>query len=219
MMPDKSRCSELASEIFMKTSGLDREGAKFERMRAEAFRMREIIEERIHIRCAWEYFDDVRLTGQKAEFGGRSFKCSAFDQIEDSMIKGVYVYALSVGDFGFPEELILDQLYADIWGSAFTDAARLLLKTEFQKKSILSDSFGPGFYGMDVSEMGKLASIFDLERLNIEIKDSKIMVPLKSCAGLYFDVTEDYRKLDQACENCLGTHTSCKLCQVYGGIN
>lgn len=214
-----TECSRRAFEIFMKTSGIDREGRKFERMRADAFRMRKFIEERIHIRAAWEYFNDVKISGQYAEFGGQRFKCSAFDQIENRTVKGVYVYALSVGDFGFPEEPILDQLYADIWGSAFTDAARLILKEKLEMESKLSDSFGPGFYGMDVSEMGSLTSLLNLEELDIEIRNSRIMLPLKSCAGFYFDVNEDYRKLNQACENCLGTHTSCKLCQVYGGIN
>ena len=84
---------------------------------------------------------------------------------------------------------------------------------------MLSDSFGPGFYGMDVSEMGSLTSLLNLDELDIEIRNSRIMLPLKSCAGFYFSVDERYRKLDQACENCLGTHRSCKLCQVYGGIN
>ena len=216
---DMDECSTLANDIFMQTSGVNKEGRKFERMRNDAFRMRRVIEERIQIRAAYKYFDKVELSGQNAVFGGRTFRCSAFDQIDGNTVKGVYVYALSVGDFGFPEEPILDQLYADIWGSAFTDAVRLLMKKQIAKESMLSDSFDPGFYGMDVSEMGSLTSLLNLDELDIEIRNSRIMLPLKSCAGFYFSVDERYRKLDQACENCLGTHRSCKLCQVYGGIN
>lgn len=212
-------CSKLAYEIFMNTSGVNKEGRKFERMRKDAFRMRQVIEDRIKIRAAYSYYEDIALCGQELTIDGRSFKCRAFDQIDPDTVMGVYVYALSVGDFGFPEEPILDQLYADIWGSAFTDAARLLMKKNIENKVMLSDSFGPGFYGMDVSEMGTLTSLLNFDELDIEVRNGTIMLPLKSCAGLYFRVNEGYSKLNRACENCLGTHTSCKLCQVYGGIN
>lgn len=216
---DMEKCSELAYEIFMETSGVNKEGRKFERMREDAFRMRDVIEDRIQIRAAYSYYEDVEINGKEAIIGGKTFTCSAFDQIHQDTVKGAYIYALSVGDFGFPEEPILDQLYADIWGSAFTDAARLLMKEKIEESSKLSDSFGPGFYGMDVSEMGTLTSLLNFDELDIEVKNSRIMLPLKSCAGLYFSVDERYKKLNQACENCLGTHKSCRLCQVYGGIN
>lgn len=215
---DRNECNDLACEIFMKTSGINREGRKFERMKKDAFRMRKMIEERVKIRVAYAYYDDVILSGGQADIGGETFHCKAFEQVNPNVVKGAYLYALSVGDFGLPEEPIMDQLYADIWGSAFTDAARLLLKRELEKDVRLSDSFGPGFYGMDVSEMQQLASLLSFEDLDIELRNSRIIVPLKSCAGLYFGVTDDYRNLNQECENCRGTHTSCKLCQVHGGI-
>lgn len=146
------------------------------------------------------------------------FTCNAFEMIDPSTVKGVYLYALSVGDFGYPEEPIMDQLYADIWGSSFTDAARILIKKQIEEESKLSDSFGPGFYGMDVSEMSKLASILSFDKLEMELKNSRILLPLKSCAGLYFAVTDDYRKMNSECESCRGSHKSCVLCHVHGGI-
>lgn len=211
--------SERAHEIFMSTSGVNKEGRKFERMRNDAFRMREVIEDRIKIRASYRYFEDVKLEGTEVTFGGITFHCSALDQVDPELINGVYVYALSAGDFGYPEDPILDQLYADIWGSAFTDSARLIMRETIEKETMLSDSFGPGFYGMDVSEMGSLTSLLNLEEMDMEVRNEMIMLPLKSCAGFYFSVKPGYEKLNQACENCLGTHTSCKLCNVYGGIN
>jgi len=211
--------SERAYEIFMNTSGVNKEGRKFERMRNDAFRMRDVIEDRIKIRASYIFFEDVEMSGQDATFGGITFHCSAFDQIDPKLIKGVYVYALSAGDFGYPEDPILDQLYADIWGSAFTDAARLIMREKIEEETKLSDSFGPGFYGMDVSEMGSLTSLLNLDELDMEVRGEQIILPLKSCAGFYFSVEPEYKKLNQACETCLGTHTSCKLCNVYGGIN
>ena len=215
---NRNECNDLACQIFMQTSGIDREGRKFERMKKDAFRMRKLIEDRVRIRVAYAWYDKVELSGREAVIGGERFYCSAFEQVDPNAVKGSYVYALSVGDFGLPEEPIMDQLYADIWGSAFTDAARFLLKHELEKKVKLSDSFGPGFYGMDVSQMQQLASLLSFDDLDMELRNSQILVPLKSCAGLYFSVTDEYKKLNRECENCRGTHTSCKLCQIHGGI-
>lgn len=215
---DREGCNEAAHQIFLETSGINRKtGKKFERMAQDAYRMRQAIEKNVEIRIAYRFFDRVDIDGKTAVIGGETLHCSAFEQIDPKQVKGAYVYALAVGDFGLPDEPIMDQLYADIWGSAFTDAARFQLRDALMEEAALSDSFGPGFYGMDVSEMATVAKLLDFGALNIEVRNSRIILPLKSCAGLYFSVTEDYEPLGQECENCLGTHSSCKLCQVHGG--
>ena len=56
---NRNECNELACKIFMRTSGIDREGRKFERMKKDAFRMRKLIEERVRIRVAYAYYDKV----------------------------------------------------------------------------------------------------------------------------------------------------------------
>ena len=216
---DKEECSRLATDYFMADSGLYREGHKFEKMREDAFRMRGVIEERIKIRAMGIYSEEISFSGRKAVIENVEFACNAFELIDPASVRGVYLYALSVGDFGYPEEPIMDQLYADIWGSAFTDAARVLIKAQLESESRLSDSFGPGFYGMDVSEMPKLASMLSFDKLDMEIRNSRILLPLKSCAGMYFAVNDDYVKLNSACESCRGNHKSCVLCHVYGGVN
>ncbi len=214
---DEKACNELAHEIFMETSGIDKEGRKFQKMQKAALRMRNEIEDNVQIRAACVYYEDVELVGNTAVIGGQTFRCSAFEQIEPEAIRGAYIYALSAGDFAFPEETIMDQLYADIWGTAFTDASRILLKNRLEQEAELSDSFGPGFYGMDVSAMRQMAELIDFEALDIQLRNSRIMLPLKSCAGIYFSVNENYREINQSCQDCLGTYTSCRFCQINGG--
>ena len=214
---DENECSALAYEIFMKASGIDKEGRKFIKMKESAMRMRNAINENVKIRAAYVYCDDVKLENNTAVIGNQKFMCSAFEQIDPKTVNGAYIYALSAGDFSLPEENIMDQLFADIWGTAFTDAARMLLKEKMQNNSRLSDSFGPGFYGMDVKEISKLAQIVDFDSLDIELRDSRIMLPLKSCAGLYFSVDEKYKELHESCQECRGTYSSCQLCQINGG--
>ena len=214
---DKGSCNDLAYKIFMENAGIDREGRKFRKMKEAAMLMRQSIDDSIQIRASYAYYEDVDLAGSAALIGGQRFVCGAFEQIDPETIKGAYVYALSAGEFGLPEESIMDQLYADIWGTAFADAARLLLKDRLQQACSLSDSFGPGFYGMDVSAMAQIAKLVDFRELGIELRNSRIMLPLKSCAGIYFTVDENYREINQSCRDCLGTYTSCQLCQINGG--
>lgn len=214
---DEKECSQLAYEIFMKASGIDKEGQKFRRMKDTAFRMRDAVNDRVEIRGAYVFCDDVKLEGNTAVIGGQMFKCPAFEQIDPKIVKGAYIYVLSAGDFSLPEENIIDQLFADIWGTAFTDAARLILKKRLEDKAELSDSFGPGFYGMDVSDMFKVSQLIDFKTLDIELKDSRVMVPLKSCAGMYFAVSDEYKKMKSGCLECRGTYSSCKLCGINGG--
>jgi hypothetical protein len=211
---DRVECVDLAQKIFLETSGLDKSGGKFERMREDAFAMRNLIENKIEIRAAYVHYKDVEICGSKAFIGGERFNCKAFEQIDKDSVEGAYIYALSVGDFSFPEEALTNQLYAYMWGSAFADAVRLLLKRDLEKTSKLSDSFGPGFYGMNVSEMEKLARLINFDHLNLELRNKQVILPLKSCAGLYFCVNDEYKKLHSACENCRGTHLNCKLCQI-----
>ena len=71
-------------------------------MKKDAFRMRKLIEERVRIRVAYAYYDKVELSGREAVIGGELFHCSAFEQVDPNAVKGSYVYALSVGDFGLP---------------------------------------------------------------------------------------------------------------------
>lgn len=215
---NRKDCNDLAHRIFMEISGIDRQGRKFEKMQEDAFRMRKLIEERIKIRVAYSFYEQAELTDRTAVIEGTELSCTAFQQVEPEAVEGVYIYALSVGDFGLPEDPIMDQLYADLWGTAFTDAARLLLKAELEKEVKLSDSFGPGLYGMDITEMEKLAQLISFEDLNIELRNSSVILPLKSCAGLYFKVNEHYTKISQECQNCRGTRTSCKLCQIPKGV-
>ena len=209
-------CNDLARTLFMKTSGIDREGSKFERMKKDAAHIRQMLKNRITPRGQYICFDkdEITLSGKKLWAGKQEFACKAFEQLRESSIKGLYIYACSAGDYTLPDEDVLSQVYADIWGTAFTDAIRMLIKKEFESKAKISDSFGPGFFGMPTREVEKIKSLLDFKQLGIEVRDSAIMVPLKSCAGLYFIVDDDYKPINSQCAFCYGTETSCKFCHA-----
>lgn len=212
---DRDRCDELAQAIFFKTSGIRKGSRKAERMRRKAMEERSVIDERIKLRAEYAFYDDVKFCGKEVLIGGQALICSAFEQIKGDTVHGAYVYALSAGDFSFPEDTLMKQLYADLWGTAFADAARILLKEELEKKDRLSDGFGPGFYGMEVSELVKLVELVDITCIDMQLKDSGVLLPLKSCAGIYFCVDEGYTKLNEACGSCRGNHQSCRVCHIF----
>lgn len=211
---DRPACDALAKKIFIGSSGIEKKPKQAEKMRAAAFRVREKIEDRIDIRAAYSYREDVSFSGSVATIAGETFTCNAFSQINPQTVEGVYLYAVCAGDFSFPEWDIMDQVYADIWGTAFTDAARFLLIRRLKEEHRLSDSFGPGYYGMDVIHMRKLMPLLDYADLRIKVLDAGTMVPVKSCAGMYFAVTEDYQPMPSACFRCHGARSGCNLCKV-----
>ena len=108
----------------------------------------------------------------------------------------------------------MDQLLADMWGTAFADAARKYCRLALEKEADLSDEFGPGFYGMDLRQMKDLAKLADPSLIGIEVRENGILVPLKSCGGLYLDVGEGYAALDKACAECRGAAAGCGFCSI-----
>ena len=213
---EKNECEDLTRDLFLKMSGINKTGEKFDRMKEDADNIRDRIEDRIDIKVACHYYngkDDLKLDGRAVRIGSEIFQCNAFELLNESDVNGVYVYALTAGEYDSKEESILNRLYADIWGTSFTEAARILMSKELGKRDELSDSFGPGFYGMDLIEMSKIDRLLGFEKIGIELKKSGILVPVKSCAGLLFSVTDSYQKMNSACRDCLGNHKSCKLCR------
>ena len=222
-----TECCDRAEALFIEESGVAKDGEKYERMRESAFAIREELEDRVQVKGEYCYYDSFRLDGKTLtvfrEDGSEitSVDCLAFEQLDPASLEGVYVYAVSAGDYYLEDRPIMDQLYADIWGTAFTDAIRAMLVDAVRKncreedvKFNTSDSFGPGFYGMDSFEMHKMPLLVDFDGMGMEVKESGVILPLKSCAGIVFRVNDKYEHLNSACELCYGSKKTCSLCSV-----
>ncbi len=214
---DIMECCERATQRFIEDTGVGKEGDKFQRMRKEAFEIRQLIEPRIDVKGLYRFDDVFALEGQVLKVYGMTgeeiaITCTAFEQIDPATIEGVYFYAVTAGDYYLEDMPVLKQLYADIWGTAFTDAIREILVEQLEEKHPVSDSFGPGFYGMDVREMQKMPELVDFLSLGMEVRESSIILPLKSCAGILFKVNDDYKRINSACELCFGNKKTCTLC-------
>jgi len=216
---NKEDCNTWAAELFKQNSGLFKEGNIYNKMRKDAKAIRNIIDEKINAQVVFSYFDEITLNEEEATIGGEKIKCKAFGKISPKSIKGALVYILTVGEYCVKDESVIDQLYADLWGTSFTDAARYTFKKIIEKDKKLSDGFGPGFYGMNMTEMQKIASLVDSKKIGVEIKENGMLVPAKSCAGIYFEINDNYKGMDVACKTCLGNQLSCQLCHVNKETN
>lgn len=222
-----AECCDRAETLFMEESGVAKEGEKYERMRQAAFAIREEIEDRVCVRGEYAFYDRLELDGKKLTVlspdgtVAAELECTAFEQLDVYSLEGVYAYAVTAGDYYLEDRPIMDQLYADIWGTAFTDAIRAMLVDVIREECRstkagleLSDSFGPGFYGMDSYEMHKMPLLVDFDCMGMEVKESGVILPQKSCAGILFRVNDKYEHLNSACELCYGSKKTCSLCSV-----
>ena len=209
------QCDTLADQYFMSISGIDRPGPKYERMRTEAFAIRERIRDRVQIKAVYSYYDQVKLWGDTVEIDGVSFSCNGFVQMKQESVHGAYIHLLTAGEFYLDGEPIMNQLFADMWGTAFTDAGRMKLEEMFREEGQLSDGFGPGFYGMESIQMKELTALLDGAAIGIETRGTGILVPIKSCGGMTFRVDGGYVNIRSECVNCAGNKSGCAFCNIH----
>ena len=236
-------CDRRAEELFLRRAGLfSTESGKHRRMREEAFCVRESLKDSIKPKAVYSFCENFQLKGKiliiefdygyaegaeseaKIKEKQRAVSCNAFEQIDPSSVKGIYLYGVTAGEieegdrYSQLSESLSWQLYRDMWGTAYVDAAREILTDELRgnlpEGHRLSESFGPGFYGMDVAEMVKLAELTDLKSIGVKAGDSGLLMPEKSCAGIFLVAGDGYRDIDHACEACIGNKKSCRLCSL-----
>lgn len=217
IMIDKDRVQLLVDDIFLEISGLGRPGEKYEKRRAVAFEIKKRIADRINPKMEAVFSEDVTVKSGCAVINGVEFACRGFEQIVPGSVTGAYVYVINAGDFSLPEESTVNQLYADLWGTACIDAMRMTFREMLETEHKLSDSFGPGFYGMDVTATAGIAEIADFASLGLELKSNGLLLPLKACSGILFTVNEKYIPLNAACAECKGSRDSCVYCRFNGG--
>ncbi|MGN1389319.1 MAG: hypothetical protein ACI4WR_06695, partial [Bulleidia sp.] len=180
---DSATLQKEAKQLFIKMSGLAKEGKKYDLMRRRAAEVRGEIGIRIDTKAIYSYFgrDRISKQGRTISIDGTSLRCNAFEQIGEEQILGAYVYFIHAGDYYLENEVIMNQLLADMWGTAFVDAIRAYFQRHLQQYASLSNEFGPGFFGMDVRQMKELTKLADPAKIGMEVRNTGILLPVKSC--------------------------------------
>lgn len=220
-------------DYFINICGFrNKEGEKYKRLLDHGMKIRDRVIGSIELKAVVSSYDGDIISGNTARIGNTVFTCNAFEQLNPESIRKVYLYIFTSGSYDLNDkDPVIDQLYADIWGTAYTDAGlevlRQHLKNDFDntncpcdadrdtdKKTSILDPFGPGFYGMDVDQVGKFFEVLDGEKIGVRARTNSLMLPLKSCAGFYV-VVDDGSKLPRAdCKSCRADHKGCEYCQA-----
>lgn len=222
---EEKRAFPLAEKRFIKTCGFDLSTDKHQRMMKMGLKVREDGIDGINIQALTSFYGPEVYQDGKIVIDGVEITCNYFEKIPKESIEGVYFYMVTVGECHFSsEENIMDFLYADIWGSNYVDAGIDLLKEKLRddikdrfgkdNNFCLSDEFGPGYFGMPVIESKKLFEILDGNSIGVWVKESGLMIPQKTCAGLYIVLNDPALKAEPECMQCHGNAAGCKFCKI-----
>ncbi|QAT43393.1 hypothetical protein [Aminipila luticellarii] len=215
----------LAEQRFIKTCGFDLNREKHQRMMKRGQKVREDGIGGIRIQALVSFYDSEIFKDGRIRAGDAEICCNYFEQIPENAVKGIYFYMLTAGECYFSsEDNIMDFLYADIWGTNYVDAGIEILKGKIEedmknrlkgeKPVYLSEEFGPGYFGMPIMESKKFFQILNGEEIGVSVKDSGLLIPQKTCSGLFFVLNDPDIKTEPECMRCLGNPSGCRFCKI-----
>jgi len=207
-----------AWRYYLKTCGLPEEPAlpRHTRILARSSEVLNDIWPKISVRALTKRFPGDCLSGETLTLEGVKFECRAFGRLDPARIHAVYPYLLTAGDVHLDTDNVADGLFADIWGTSFTDAGLELLGRTLSSENegyTLSPSFGPGFYGMDIGMMERFFALFDASAIGVTLCGSSMLIPLKSCAGFFIAGKDEGMLPVRDCESCIGNPGGCRFCK------
>lgn len=214
-----------AQQRFIKTCGFDLQKSKHQRMMKMGEKVREDGIDGIEIRAMLSFCDASALKEGKIEVCGEEITFPYLEQVPKDAVCGIYFYGLTVGECLFSsEENIMDFLYADIWGTNYVDASMSLLQRKIEEdmketfadsgETYLSCEFGPGYFGMHVSDSKKIMKIIDGAQIGIKVKESGLIIPQKSCVGFFFVYNRPGITAEAECMKCRGNSKGCEFCRI-----
>lgn len=207
---------EDAERLFRRMNSTDARSSYQEKLKTRMTAVYEEIRGRIDPKAVFRFYDkeELALTGTRLTVHGVDLDCPAFSRLDPDQLLGLYVLFLTAGSVSMEKDAVFDLLIADMWGTAFADAARISLFGILRQDGALSEAFGPGFQGMDLKTMHALNQLVDPSSIGLCIKDSGMLDPVKSCGLLIFRVTEDYVPQSGSCQQCVGSVKNCVQCNL-----
>jgi hypothetical protein len=191
--------------------------------------VRDLISDKINVRAIIASFEKEVICGKTINLNGIKFESNALEQINIHCIRKIYAYIITAGNVELQDTSVLNMFFADTWGTAYVDAGRDILKriirdyhledsskieNGVKDRIFISDSFGPGFYGMDVIEVERFFKVLDGEKIGVKVTDSGFMLPLKSTTGFYIVVDDEEQLPGADCISCFSNIKGCQFCRV-----
>lgn len=220
---EESAAAVGAEDRFFQICAFDLAEDGQRKMEKAAFEVRRHLQEKMDIRAAVCFWNQPVLDCERLCLGDIFLTCAAFSQIPAEAVKGAFVYLLTIGETDVEAEgSIMTELYHDIWGTAYVESAVEVLREDclmplLEEGGYLSESFGPGYYGMDMGESQKLFGLLSGVSIGVIQKESTLLVPEKSCLGLILVYDRNDIRLPHVCEKCLGNQSGCRFCEKMQG--
>ena len=221
----EQRAHDGAEKRFINTCGITPGGSKkHQKMLEQGLKARESGIDGIDIRAVVRFVEPEACDNGRISVDDAVLHCNYFARIPKEYIEGVYVYMMTVGECLFEsEDKIMEFLFADIWGNSYVDAGIEALKEDYvipdmkkrfgDKHVMLSEELGPGYFGMFVGQTKEFEKILDCDAIGVKVRDSGMMIPQKSCAGLFFVLNHELEK-EPACMRCMGNPKGCDFCEI-----
>lgn len=159
--------------------------------------------------------------------GSRTFLCEGLlSKTEEIGLEQVIAYGMCIPEADLPEDMgMLEAFYCDCYMTALLEAGREWLR-EYLKERILSrerkqaigqeqteisESFGPGFYGMGIESISELLSLIQADAIGLR-EFHGAMYPDKSSLGFYLVLQQNRPVRTGDCAHCLGQGRNCIFC-------
>ena len=219
----KEQVLQHAKDFFVEVSGFDVQKERHQRMMNDALELLEKEKPEAELKVICTKLGKESFAEGKVIAGDVQIGCNGFSRIDAEHVLDVFICVITAGEWHLPEaKKARHQVYMDTWGTAFVDGTKVLfeqyLMERMQDGEYLSDPFGPGYYGMPSTDTHKFAEILDMNALGVDVRDSGIMVPLKSMAAIYL-VTDNENVLPpMACSECFGRVDGCRYCKNHKAL-
>ncbi|MDR3225588.1 MAG: hypothetical protein LBT52_04735 [Clostridiales Family XIII bacterium] len=229
----------LAERFFLRAAGFDLETEKHQRMYKEAMDVRAKGLDGIRIEGFIATYGSDAYDGASVSVGDQKIHAAAFEQIPAEAVRKVIIYVITAGECLTGEaDDIMVQLYAHMWGTAYVDAGRVILENRVKEQTLaesdrmnsaktgngerdadesgplLSPAFSPGFYGMDNKDNITIVDLLGAGEIGVRCVDSGVMLPVKTCTGVFLVTDGSVRFPGDECLVCIGNKTSCAECMI-----
>lgn len=209
---DKEPRRERARQSFSVMCGYHKKKVSPKKMEASYQTLNEIDDD-INGKILISSYDGSCVDGGYMVLDGIPFYCKALERIPKEELVRVYIYLITVGNLTDEGTDLVKRIYYDMWQTAYVDTARDYVKEYLEELPeneglVVSESFGPGFYGMGSDEVRKFFQVLDSDKIGIYQNELGFMVPFKSYAGFSVVTT---RKESLPTKDCAS-------CCVQGGI-
>jgi len=182
-------------------------------------------------------YGNAAYNGASVSVAGKNIHATAFEQIPAESVRNVIIYIITAGECltGDTDDIMV-QLHAHMWGTAYVDAGRIILENRIREQALdepengagagngdrgpegggrlLSPAFSPGFYGMDNKDNITIVDLLGAGEIGVRCVDTGVMLPVKTCTGLFLVTDGNVRFPGDECLVCIGNKTSCAECMI-----